>query len=448
MPGTQPRSVLRGTGVPYFTPAQLPAVGTAIDPTAEVPTLFAPLQLRSLTLVNRFAVAPMCMDSCEDGLMTDFHLVHLGAYALRGAALTIFEATAVTANGRITTGDAGLWHDGQIPPVKRIVDFIHSQGQKAGIQLAHAGRKASNLPGWDPLRARGVNETAEESDGGWPEDVWAPSAIPFSASYPKPKALFVEQIQGLVQSFQDAAVRAVKAGFDTIEIHAAHGYLLSEFLSPITNVSATPPFLCLGSEREIDNPQRRTDAYGGSFENRTRFLIEVINAVRAVIPIDMPLLVRISATEWMEHTGQESWDISQSLRLAQLLPDLGVDLLDVSSGGNNNEQKIALHPYYQVDIAGRIRDALRAEGKSMLIGAVGLITTAEMAKSVVQEDGTLTGEKSETVEVDAGNGQKAKADLVLAARQFLREPEFVLRTAYALGVKVKWPVQYGRAPFS
>jgi len=243
MPGTQPRSLLRDPGVPYFTPAQNPPVGTPVDPRAEVPTLFTPLQIRSMTLNNRFAVAPMWMDSAEDGLMTDFHLVHLGAYALRGAALVIFEASAVTANGRITTGDVGLWHDGQIESMKRIVDFIHSQGQKAGIQLAHAGRKASNLPNHDPLLVLGVNDTAEVADGGWPDDVWAPSAIPYSASYAKPKALSVEQIHDVIQAFARAAERAVEAGFDTIEIHAAHGYLISEFLSPITNVSLdhSPP---------------------------------------------------------------------------------------------------------------------------------------------------------------------------------------------------------------
>ncbi|KAL2020706.1 hypothetical protein VTK56DRAFT_8006 [Thermocarpiscus australiensis] len=420
-------------GVPFYTPAQDPPAGTALDTGAEVPTVFTPIKLRGLTLQNRFAVSPMCMYSADDGHLTDFHLVHLGAFALRGAALTIVEATAVTPNGRISPEDSGLWTDSQIAPLKRIVDFIHSQGQKVGIQLAHAGRKGSTLGPWHTERGRGHVATAEV--GGWPDNLWAPSAIAWDEGFPTPKEMTVAEIEGLVQSFADAARRAVQAGVDTIEIHGAHGYLISEFLSPITN--------------------QRTDAYGGTFENRTRLLLDIIRAIRAVIPASMPLLLRISATEWMEWTGQPSWDLAQSKQLAALLPDLGVDLLDVSSGGNNPRQRIQLHPYYQADMAGEIRAELRRRGKNktLLIGAVGMITTAEMARSVVQEDGTLAGGKEEqekqdgTVEVDAENGQRARADLVLVARQFLREPEFVLKTAAQLGVKVSGPVQYHRAPY-
>ncbi|KAK5658768.1 hypothetical protein OQA88_1579 [Cercophora sp. LCS_1] len=427
MPGTRPVTLLSAPST-YFTPLQSPPAGTALpspSPSSQIPTLFTPLALRSLTLQNRFAVAPMCTYSSSNGHMTDYHLVHLGAYAQRGAALTIFEATAVAPQGRITPYCAGLWTDSQIVPMKRIVEFIHSQGQKAGIQLAHAGRKASTLSPHDTKTKLGVNDAAEAEDGGWPDDVWAPSAIPYSATFPKPKELSVGQIGELTRAFAGAARRAVQAGFDTVEIHAAHGYLLSEFLSPISN--------------------KRTDQYGGSFENRIRFLTEVVQAVRTAIPETMPLLVRISATEWMEWTGEESWDVPQSVRLAKLLPDLGVDLLDVSSGGNNPNQKIKLHPYYQVDIAGLIRDELKKEGKKLLIGAVGMITTAEMARSIVQEDETLAGKQNGTVAVNGEHGQKAQADLVLVARQFLREPEFVLRTAHELGVPVKWPVQYFRA---
>ena len=411
-------------GAPFYTPVQNPPAGTAVATGAEVPTLFTPLKLRDLTLQDRFAVSPMCMYSADDGHLTDWHLVHLGAFALRGAGLTIVEATAVTANGRISPEDSGLWQDSQIAPLKRVVDFVHSQGQKIGIQLAHAGRKASTLSLWHVGRSRQV---ADPEEGGWPDNLWAPSAIAWDEGYPTPHEMTTAQIESLVQSFADAAKRAVQAGIDTIEIHGAHGYLITEFLSPISN--------------------QRTDAYGGSFENRTRVLLSIVDAIRAVIPAGMPLLVRISATEWMEYTGQPSWDLPQSKQLAVLLADRGVDLLDVSSAGNNPKQKIELHPYYQVDLAGEIRAELRRQGKQMAIGAVGMISTAEMARSIVQEDGTLAGEQNGAVEIDGEHGSKSKADLVFVARQFLREPEFVLRTAAELGVQVTPPVQYFRAPF-
>lgn len=266
MPGTQPPMSIWAQAPGYVTPAQNPPVGTPLAPNASTPTLFTPLQLRGLTLSNRFAVSPMCMDSALNGLMTDFHLVHLGSFALRGAALTIFEATSVLANGRITTGDVGLWNDAQIAPMKRIVDFIHAQGQHAGIQLAHAGRKAGNLPGHDPLLKRGVNDMATVEDGGWPEDVWAPSAIPYNGTYAKPKALSTEQVEGMVRSFAEAAERALKVGFDTMEIHAAHGYLLSEFLSPITNVSYPSPGSVLGEDA---NPPRRNALTSTAAPSRT-----------------------------------------------------------------------------------------------------------------------------------------------------------------------------------
>ena len=410
---------------PFYTPMQNPPAGTALATGAEVPTLFTPLKLRDLTLQNRFAVSPMCMYSADDGHLTDWHLVHLGAFALRGAGLTIVEATAVTPNGRISPEDSGLWQDSQIAPLKRIVDYVHSQGQKIGIQLAHAGRKGSTLSLWHIKP--GTHEVATPDVGGWPDNLWAPSAIAWDEGYPTPHEMTTAQIESLVQSFADAARRAVQAGVDTIEIHGAHGYLITEFLSPISN--------------------QRSDAYGGSFENRTRALLAIVDAVRAVIPAGMPLLVRISATEWMEWTGQPSWDLAQSKQLAVLLADRGVDLLDVSSGGNNPKQKIELHPYYQVDLAGEIRAELRRQGKEMAIGAVGMISTAEMARSIVQADGKLAGAQNGAVELDGEHGSKTKADLVLVARQFLREPEFVLRTAAELGVQVAPPVQYSRAPF-
>ena len=414
-------------GIPYYTPAQTPPAGTApAEPegTNSVPTLFTPLKLRGMTLNNRFAVSPMCMYSADDGHLTDWHLVQLGSYAGRGAALTMVEATAVTPNGRISPEDSGLWQDSQIAPLKRIADYVHSQGQKIGIQLAHAGRKAGTYAPWH-YKGAGVRDVVPAEHGGWPDNVWAPSPLPYSSTYPEPKEMTVEEIEGLLQSWTEAARRAVDAGMDTIEIHAAHGYLINQFMSPLSN--------------------KRTDTYGGSFENRTRLLIEVTKAIRAVIPDTMPLLVRISATEWMEWSGEESWTIDQSIRLAKMLPELGVDLLDVSSSGNDARQKIQIHPFYQADIAGQIREALKAEGKQLLIGAVGMITNAEMARSIVQEDGSLPGVQNGTIEVEAESGRKSQADLVLVARQFLKEPEFVLRVAHQLGVEVAWPLQYRRA---
>ncbi|VBB72434.1 Putative NADPH dehydrogenase [Podospora comata] len=406
-------------GVSFYTPAQDPPAGTALmNDATPVPTVFTPLTIRGLTLQNRFAVSPMCMYSASNGHLTDFHLVHLGQYALHGTPLTIIEATAVTPNGRISPEDSGLWQDSQIAPIKRVTDFIHSQGQKVGIQLAHAGRKASTLAPWH-YRTLG-KEVATEELGGWPDNLWAPSPIPWAEGFPTPKEMTLEQIRGLVRSWKDAARRAVEAGVDLIEIHGAHGYLLTEFLSPITN--------------------QRTDQYGGlPFENRVRLLVEIITAIRSVIPESMPLFLRISATEWMSHLGQPSLDLGESKKIASLVADLGVDLLDVSSGGNNPAQKIEVHPYYQVDLASEIREHLRKEGKKMLIGAVGMIANAEMAKDVVESDGT--------VEVDGEHGTKAKADLVLVARQYLREPEFVPKVASELGVKVRLPLQYSRAPF-
>ncbi|XDG10520.1 hypothetical protein ABKA04_010135 [Annulohypoxylon sp. FPYF3050] len=390
---------------PFYTPAQDPPAGTALNQ-ATAPTLFKPLKIRGVELQNRFAVSPMCQYSADDGHVTDWHFAHLSQFILRGTALTIVEATAVTPNGRITPEDVGLWKDSQIAGLKRIVDFAHSQGQKVGIQLAHAGRKASTIAPW-LIPQGGSRVVAAAENGGWPENVWAPSAIKFTEGYAEPKAMTVEDIKTLVQAFKDAAKRAIAAGFDVIEIHGAHGYLITEFLSPASN--------------------KRTDQYGGSFENRTRLLFEVIDAVRSVIPDSTALFLRISTTEWMEWAGEPSWTIEDSFRLAKLLPAAGIDLLDVSSGGNNSAQRLVIHPYAQINFAGRIRDELKKDGIDLLIGAVGLVTNSEMARRIVQE------------------GEVPQADLVLVGRQLLREPEFVLRAAQELGVDVKWPNQYHRA---
>ncbi|KAM3072446.1 NADH-dependent flavin oxidoreductase [Clarireedia jacksonii] len=408
--------------MPYPAPTQEPPAGTALS--ASPPTLFKPLTLRSLTFQNRIWVAPMCTYSANAGHLTDFHLVHLGGFAYRGASLTIIEATAVRPEGRISPGDTGLWEDAQIAGIKRVADFAHSQGQKIGIQLAHAGRKASTMPPW-VSKVPGVSVVATEENGGWPKNVKAMSAIKWGEGYAEPNEMTVEEIQDVVDGYRDAAKRAVEAGVDVIEIHGAHGYLLHSSLSPQTN--------------------KRTDQYGGSWENRTRLLIETIKAVRGAIPDGMPLLLRISATEWLE--GVESWDVPDTIRLAKMLPSLGVDLLDVSSAGNSPIQKIGMHTDYQISIAGQIRAALYKEGiRDLKIGCVGMITEAEAAKEHLEEISASTNGEG-TVDIKDEQGKLAKADVVLVARQFLREPEWVLRVAYRLGVEVQFPLQYQRGKF-
>ncbi|KAH8676571.1 NADH-dependent flavin oxidoreductase-like protein [Tricladium varicosporioides] len=409
-------------GVSFYTPVQSPPAGSALSPNP--PTLFSPLKIRDVTFQNRIWVAPMCMYSADNGHLTDFHLVHLGAFAYRGASLTIIEATSILPNGRITPEDSGLWQNSQIAPIRRVADFLHSQNQKIGIQLAHAGRKASTCAPW--LVERGKAMTATEDVGGWPNDVMGASAIQWGEGYAIPRSMTAQDIKDVVDGFRDSAKRAVEAGIDVIEIHGAHGYLISSFLSPISN--------------------RRTDKYGGSFENRIRLLVESIQAVREVIPSGMPLIVRVSATEWMEKSAAESWDVGSTIKLAKLLPALGVDLLDVSSGGNNEAQLIGMHSNFQIDIASQIRNALFDVGiKDLLIGAVGMITEAEAAKEIVQNG--KPNNTDDTVEIENEEGTISKADIVLIARQFMREPEWVLRVAYRLGVQVKWPQQYHRGNF-
>ena len=264
---------------------------------------------------------------------------------------------------------------------------------------------------------------ATKDVGGWPDDCMGPSAINWGAGYPEPREMSEKDIQDVVEGFRDAAMRSVSAGVDVIEIHGAHGYLISSFLSPISN--------------------KRTDGYGGSFENRIRLLVEICQAVRAVVPEGMPLIVRLSATEWMEKVEEESWDIESTIRIAKLLPGLGVDVLDVSSGGNDSRQLLTPFNDRQIDLAGRIRTALFEAGvKDLLIGAVGMITEAEAAREIL--DGK-PGLKPDTVEIEDENGAIAQADVVLVGRQFLREPEWVFRVAHNLGVEVQWPVQYQRA---
>jgi len=354
----------------------------------ETAELFCPLTLRNLALPNRIAVSPMCQYSSEDGFATDWHLVHLGSRAVGGAGLVIAEATAVSPEGRITPNDLGIWKDEHIPKLKQIADFVHTQAAFIAVQLAHAGRKASMSRPWEEERL------VPPDQGGW-TNVVAPSPIPFATHYATPFELDAPGIRKVIVDFVAATRRARKAGFDTIEIHAAHGYLLHEFLSPLSN--------------------RRTDEYGGSFENRTRLLLEVVEAVRRELPQTAPLLVRISATDWAEG----GWDLLQSIQLAKLLKSCGVDLIDVSSGGLVPRVHIPVGPGFQTPFAEEIRK--QAEVPT---AAVGMITDAAQADHIVR-----TGQ----------------ADVVLLARELLRDPYWPLHAAAKLGKRAPWPPQYLRA---
>jgi 2,4-dienoyl-CoA reductase-like NADH-dependent reductase (Old Yellow Enzyme family) len=351
--------------------------------------LFRPITLRDLTVRNRVWVAPMCQYSAVDGVPDDWHLVHLGSFARGGAGLVITEATAVVPEGRISPADTGLWNDEQQRAWARIVDFLHARGAAAGIQLAHAGRKASAQAPW-----AGRGGVADE-DGGWTPV--GPSASPYPGLR-EPEPLDAPGIARVVSAFGDAAERALAAGFDLLELHAAHGYLLHEFLSPLSN--------------------ERTDEYGGSFENRARLVLDVVREVRGRVPAGVPVVVRISATDWVEG----GWDADDSVRLACLLAAEGVDLVDVSTGGNAPAQ-IPVEPGYQVPFARRVR-----EESGLPTGAVGLITEPKQAEEVV-----------------AGGS----ADVVLLARALLRDPHWPLRAAHELGVEIgdgiDWPEQYLRA---
>ena len=350
--------------------------------------LFDPLTLRSVTLRNRIGVSPMCEYSSTDGFANDWHLVHLGSRAVGGAGLVLTEATAVEARGRISPNDLGIWNDEHVEALARVTRFVRDHGAIAGIQLAHAGRKGSTTRPWDG------GKPISPDGGGWRPV--APSAEPFDAGDPVPEALSEAGIGGVIASFAAAASRALDAGFQVIEIHAAHGYLIHEFLSPVAN--------------------HRTDQWGGSFENRVRLLIEVVDAVRGVWPDSLPLFARISATDWL---GGDAWDIGQSVALARLLRARGVDLIDCSSGGIAPRVKIDAGPGYQTPFAARIRaDA------EIATAAIGMITTASQAEHVLR-----TGQ----------------ADMVLLARELLRDPYWPLHAAKELGVKVPWPVQYERA---
>jgi len=349
--------------------------------------LFEPVTIRSITLKNRIVVSPMCEYSSQDGFANDWHLVHLGTRAVGGAALVIAEATAINPEGRITHDDLGIWKDEHVEFLSRITAFVEKQNAVPGIQLAHAGRKASHHSPWKGGKALQPHEA--------PWQTLAPSGISFKDGEPAPIAMSKQQIQQVVNDFRSAALRATKAGFKVIEIHAAHGYLLNEFM-------------CLSSNQ-------RNDEYGGSFENRIRIVLEVIDAIREVWSQDLPLFIRISCTEWIEG----GWTIEDSIRFVQAINDKDVDLVDCSSGGNSHAQRIPGAPLYQVPFAEVIKNQT-----GMKTAAVGLITTALQAEGILRAQ---------------------HADLIVLARQLLRDPYFPLHAAKELGVEIPWPDQYLRA---
>lgn len=349
--------------------------------------LFEPFKIRSVEFRNRIVVSPMCEYSSNDGFANDWHLVHLGTRAVGGAGLVFTEAAAISPEGRISPDDLGIWKDEHIDFLKRIVSFIHEHGAVAGIQLAHAGRKASVESPW-----KGGKVVSDDQRGWLPV---APSAVPFKEGDKIPHELSKEEIKKVVNDFRDAAVRSLKCGFKVVEIHAAHGYLINEFYSSVSNL--------------------RTDEYGGSFENRIRLLLEVVDAVKSVWPEDLPLFVRITSSEWSEN----GWHIEDSVKLGKVLKEKGIDLVDCSSGGNIYKAKIDVGPMYQVPFAEKVK-----KGAGIMTGAVGMITTAQQCEQILQE---------------------GKADMILLARQLLRDPYFPLHAAKELGVDVQWPDQYLRA---
>lgn len=351
--------------------------------------LFSPITIRELNLKNRIVVSPMCQYSAEDGFANDWHLVHLGSRAVGGAGLVIMEATGVSPEGRISSGDLGIWKDDHIAKFSQIASFIKRQGAVAGIQLAHAGRKASMQVPWIGQGKVTVDE------GGW--QPLAPSPLAYSVQYHMPAELDQPGIKKIIADFKAGAQRALRAGFEVIEIHAAHGYLLHEFLSPLTN--------------------KRSDDYGGSFENRSRLLLEIAQSIYEILPAHLPLFARITGTDWADG-GLTAED---SVALARLLKEVGVEVIDVTSGGLIPQQKIPVGPAYQLPFASKIK-----KETGMITSTVGMITNAKQAESILV------------------NGD---ADLIMMAREFLRDPYFPLRAAHELKVDIEWPLQYERGKF-
>ncbi len=349
--------------------------------------LFSPLKIRGIGLKNRIVVSPMCQYSSVNGMPNDWHLVHLGSRAVGGAGLVIMEATAVSPEGRITPDDAGIWNDDQANAYRKITAFISSLNSIPGIQLAHAGRKASTYSPWKG------NGGVKIKEGGW--QTIAPSAVPYAENYPNPVEMSAEDIRSIINFFKEAAERSLKAGFRLIELHMAHGYLVHEFLSPLSN--------------------HRKDNYGGNLENRCRLALDISKAVREVIPEEMPLFARISSTDWVK----DGWDIEQSVQLAKWLKETGVDLIDCSSGGNIADAIVPAGPGYQVVFSQRIKREV-----GILTAAVGFITSPVQAENIVRTN---------------------QADVVILAREILRNPYWPLHAARELNAEVEWPVQYLRA---
>jgi 2,4-dienoyl-CoA reductase-like NADH-dependent reductase (Old Yellow Enzyme family) len=411
-------------GIKYFSPKHAISPGTAKNASNTTPTLFTPIKIRGVTLRNRICVSPMCHYSCapqgpQTGVMTPLYFTTIGHYAFKGAAISMVEATGVCPEGRISVNCPGLYNDAQKEGLKAVADFVHAQRGLIGVQLSHAGRKSSTQAPWVALEQGKSSARADEVDGGWPKDVVGPSGGESwdgkknsdpAGGYWVPRAMSKAEISTLVQQFASAAKRAVDAGVDVIEIHASHGYLFHQFLSPIINC--------------------RTDNYGGSFENRIRIVLETCQAVRAVIPDSMPLFVRISATDWMEETeaGKKfgSWTLDDTIRFAKLLPGLGVDVLDVSSAGNFPQAAYTVFNagVQQVDMAGKVRKAIKDAKLNLIIGTVGEITDAKQAAGIVQDG--------------------AQADLISIGRAFLRNPSWVMNVAEELGVDAAWPTQIAR----
>ncbi|KAL1966958.1 hypothetical protein VTN77DRAFT_3702 [Rasamsonia byssochlamydoides] len=380
-------------GISYFTPAQEPPAGTAANPQSDgsqPPKLFQPLTIRGLTFHNRIGLSPLCQYSAQDGHMTDWHLAHLGGIAQRGPGFLIVEATAVTPEGRITPQDLGLWKDSQIEPFRRVIEFVHSQNQLIGVQIAHAGRKASTVAPW-----LSMGDLATEKVGGWPDNVKAPSDIPFSERFPQPHAMTKQDIEDFKQAWVAAVKRAIKAGADFIEIHNAHGYLLFSFLSPVSN--------------------KRTDEYGGSFENRIRLTLEIAQLTREAVGPNVPVFLRVSATEWLEESmpDEPSWRSEDTVRLAQILAEKGdIDLLDISTGGNHPAQKIRGAPAFQAPFAIAVKKAV---GDKLAVGSVGMINSGKLANKLLEEDGL---------------------DVVLVGRGFQKNPGLVWAWADELDLEI------------
>ncbi|KAI1244487.1 hypothetical protein MGN70_014359 [Eutypa lata] len=372
-------------GVPYFTPIQDPPAGKHWDEQPEG-SLFCPLKINGLTIHNRIIVSPMCQYSSKDGFMTMWHHVHLGSFAVRGAGLVLTEVIAVSPEGRISPQDLGLWSDDHIGPLKQIVDFAHSQGAKFGVQIGHAGRKASTVAPWIDRKAAARNYSE-----GWPDRVIAPSPEAYSAQTIVPKEATKADLEKFKADWVAAVKRALKAGVDVIEVHGAHGYLLNEFLSPSSN--------------------KRTDDYGGSFENRIRLLVEVVELLKAEVPAGFPVMVRMPATDYLEHDPSiPQWGIEDAVKLAKVLSGLGVDFLDITGGGTDARQKISPGPGYQVPFADAIKKALA--GTRTSVAPVGEITSGLQAQAIL----------------DAGS-----ADAVMVGRAFLKDPNLVWHWADELG---------------